>query len=96
LSLYLSLTATSTGAEAQRAFDFFRTLYSVRSNIVHGASHRAKVQKSIDDLKTDFDELLKYAKLSMLYYCSFLNQSEPEKWSSHCLDLAIGNAPKLI
>ncbi len=93
LSLYLAFICQQ---DKQAAYDLFKSLYDVRSRIVHGSTHQQRAQRAIDDLQGKMPDLIRYPKAAMLYYYNYLNQPEPRDWSKHCLGLVLGSAQSIV
>jgi hypothetical protein len=93
LSLYLAFTSQQNRAAA---YELFKTLYSVRSKIVHGSLHESRAQRDLENISEKMPEIIKYAKASMLYFFAYLNTPEPRNWSQHCLDLVLGSAQPVV
>jgi hypothetical protein len=93
LSLYLAFVSQQN---RETAYDLFKTLYDVRSRIVHGSSHLQRSQRAIGDIEGRMPDLLRYSKAAMLYYYTFLNQPPPRDWSKHCLGLVLGSTEPIV
>lgn len=93
LSLYLAFACQQ---EKEVAYELFKTLYDVRSRIVHGSAHLQRAQRAIGDIEQRMPDILKYSKAAMLYYYTFLSQPPPRDWSKHCLGLVLGSAQPVV
>jgi hypothetical protein len=93
LSLYLAYASQQDRATA---YELFRTLYSVRSKIVHGSLHERRAQRDLESINEKMPEIIRYSKAAMLYYFAYLNTPEPRDWSAHCLDLVLGSAQPVV
>lgn len=93
LSLYLAFACQQDRATA---YDLFKTLYDVRSRIVHGSSFQQRARRAIDDTSNKLPDLIRYSKAAMLYYYTYLNQPEPRDWAKHCLGLILGSAQSVV
>jgi hypothetical protein len=93
LSLYLAFVSQQDRATA---YELFRTLYNVRSRIVHGSQHEPRAQRDLESIVQKMPELLRYSKAAMLYYFNYLNQPEPRDWSKHCLNLVLGSDQPIV
>jgi hypothetical protein len=93
LSLYLAFICQQDRATA---YELFKTLYDVRSRIVHGSIYRRNAQRGVEDIGQRFPDVVRYSKAAMLYYLSFLNQRPPNEWGRHCLNIVLGSEQQIV
>lgn len=75
------------------AFNNLKTLYSLRSRLVHGNELK---QKNQDWIRDHLDEVLEKSKRAVAYKALFLNDSRrSESWQEHLSGLALGSVSRI-
>jgi hypothetical protein len=93
LSLFLAFVSQQDKATA---YEHFKTLYDVRSRIVHGSTHQRRARRAVDDIENRMPEIIKHAKAAMLYFYTYFSQDQPGDWGKHCLGLVLGSEQPII
>jgi hypothetical protein len=96
LSLLLAHMAAEQRSDMPDRFKAFRTLYDARSKIVHGGLHSPKSRRVVAAVAADFDNILRFSKICMLYYFSFVETNSPASWNEHSTDLLLGSATRAL
>jgi len=93
-ALYNSFLAESSPEDRITVFDLLNKLYDTRSGIVHGDTNAAN--KNIKIVQENWNEILRIARASLIYYLFFLINSDRNEWKNHLRDLVFGKTPRLV
>jgi len=96
LSLYSSYITGNSAVEREEIYKKMKSLYEVRSKIVHGDLKGNKIQKKIDLVKNNWADYQKILKSAVSYYIIYLSQHNKEDWDKHLHNLVLGIESKVV
>jgi hypothetical protein len=95
LSQNISFIVGSNPIERLIIFEKMKTLYDVRSKLVHGDLNET-AKKKINEVKVDWKIYEKYLRSTVTYYLLFLSQYKKKDWEQHIKELVIGTKNKIV
>ncbi len=96
LSLYSSYITSNNANERKEIFTKMKSLYEVRSKIIHGDLRSNKIQQKIEVVKKNWADYQKILKSAVSYYILYLSQHNKEDWDKHLHNLVLGIESKAI